>query len=88
MRLGRNDWCSSSRLATAAVPSSARRASSTNAALGRLIHHVCDHCNTYSMTLADITALIQWLAARAATGTVVRTTAQVIGGSVQPPVQP
>lgn len=53
-----------------------------------LVHHVCDHCNTYSMTLADITALIQWLAARAATGTVVRTTAEVIGGPVQPPVLP
>jgi peptidoglycan/xylan/chitin deacetylase (PgdA/CDA1 family) len=53
-----------------------------------LIHHVCNHCNTYSMTLADLTALIQWLAARAAAGTVVRTTAEVIGGAVQPSVQP
>ena len=53
-----------------------------------LIHHVCDHCNTYSMTLSNVTALIQWLAARSATGTVVRTTAEVIGGPVQPPVQP
>jgi peptidoglycan/xylan/chitin deacetylase (PgdA/CDA1 family) len=53
-----------------------------------LIHHVCDHCNAYSMTLPDVTALVQWLAARSATGTVVRTTAEVIGGPVQPPVQP
>ena len=53
-----------------------------------LIHHVCDHCNTYSMTLENVTALIQWLAARAANGTSVRTTATVIGGPNQPPVQP
>jgi peptidoglycan/xylan/chitin deacetylase (PgdA/CDA1 family) len=53
-----------------------------------LIHHVCDHCNPYSMTLADFTAFVQWLAPRAANGTVVRTTAEVIGGAVRPPVQP
>ena len=53
-----------------------------------VIHHICDHCDAYSMTLADFTALVDWLAARSASGTVVRTTAEVIGGPVQPPVLP
>ena len=33
-------------------------------------------------------ALLDWLAPRSATGTVVQTTAQVVGGPVQPPVLP
>ena len=53
-----------------------------------VIHHLCDHCDPYSMTVADLTAFLDWLAPRAGTGTVVRTTAQVIGGPVQPPVLP
>lgn len=53
-----------------------------------VIHHLCDHCDPYSMTVADFTAFLDWLAPRAAAGTVVRTTAQVIGGPVQPPVPP
>ena len=55
-----------------------------------VIHHVCDRCDAYSITLADFTALVEWLAARAAagTGTVVQTTAEVIGGPVLPPVAP
>jgi peptidoglycan/xylan/chitin deacetylase (PgdA/CDA1 family) len=51
-----------------------------------VIHHVCDHCDAYSMTLGDFTGLLDWLAPRSATGTVVMTTAAVIGGPVQPPV--
>jgi uncharacterized protein (DUF2267 family) len=51
-----------------------------------VIHHVCDRCDAYSMTAADFQALLDWLAPRAAAGTVVQTTAQVIGGPVQPPV--
>jgi len=53
-----------------------------------VFHHVCDRCDAYSVTSADFTALVEWLAARAATGTVVRTTAEVIGGPVLPPVAP
>jgi peptidoglycan/xylan/chitin deacetylase (PgdA/CDA1 family) len=53
-----------------------------------VIHHLCDHCDPYSMTVADFTAFLDWLAPRAATGTVVQTTAQVVGGPVQPPVPP
>jgi peptidoglycan/xylan/chitin deacetylase (PgdA/CDA1 family) len=53
-----------------------------------LIHHLCDRCDPYSMTVADFTGLVDWLASRAASGTVVRTTAEVIGGPVKPPVAP
>jgi peptidoglycan/xylan/chitin deacetylase (PgdA/CDA1 family) len=53
-----------------------------------VIHHLCDRCDAYSMTVADFTGLVQWLAARAPAGTVVKTTAGVIGGPVQPPVNP
>jgi hypothetical protein len=53
-----------------------------------VIHHLCDRCDAYSMTVADFTGLVDWLAARAPAGTVVKTTAEVIGGPVQPPVAP
>jgi peptidoglycan/xylan/chitin deacetylase (PgdA/CDA1 family) len=51
-----------------------------------VFHHVCDHCDTYSITPADFQGLLDFLAPRAAAGTVVRTTHEVIGGPVQPPV--
>ena len=53
-----------------------------------VFHHLCDQCDAYSITAADFTALLDWLQPRAASGTVVKTTAEVIGGSVRPPVQP
>jgi peptidoglycan/xylan/chitin deacetylase (PgdA/CDA1 family) len=54
-----------------------------------VFHHVCDRCDPYSITLADFTALVEWLAARVTAGTVVlQTTAEVIGGPVLPPVAP
>jgi peptidoglycan/xylan/chitin deacetylase (PgdA/CDA1 family) len=53
-----------------------------------VFHHLCDQCDAYSITPADFTALLDWLQLRAASGTVVKTTAEVIGGPVRPPVQP
>jgi len=53
-----------------------------------VFHHLCNQCDAYSITVANFTALLDWLQPRAAAGTVVKTTAQVIGGPVQPPVQP
>jgi peptidoglycan/xylan/chitin deacetylase (PgdA/CDA1 family) len=53
-----------------------------------VFHHLCDGCDAYSITPANFAALLEWLAPRAATGTVVRTTAEVVGGPVQPPVLP
>jgi peptidoglycan/xylan/chitin deacetylase (PgdA/CDA1 family) len=52
-----------------------------------VFHHVCDdNCDAYSITVANFTALCAWLSTRASMGTVVETTAQVIGGSLQDPV--
>ena len=53
-----------------------------------VFHHLCSQCDAYSITPADFTALLDWLQPRAASGTVVMTTAEVIGGPVRPPVQP
>jgi peptidoglycan/xylan/chitin deacetylase (PgdA/CDA1 family) len=53
-----------------------------------VFHHLCDQCDAYSITPANFTALLDWLGPRAASGTTVKTTAEVIGGTVQPPVQP
>jgi hypothetical protein len=41
-----------------------------------------------SISPANFSALLDWLEPRAATGTAVETTAQVIGGPVMPPVAP
>lgn len=51
-----------------------------------VFHHLCNSCDAYSITVADFTALLDWLQPRAATGTTVETTAHVIGGPVNPPV--
>jgi len=52
-----------------------------------VFHHVCaNNCDAYSITPWRMNNFLAWLQARAANGTVVETTAQVIGGPVQPPV--
>jgi peptidoglycan/xylan/chitin deacetylase (PgdA/CDA1 family) len=51
-----------------------------------VFHHICNSCDAYSITLSNFTALLDWLQPRAATGTITETTAQVIGGPVNPPV--
>jgi peptidoglycan/xylan/chitin deacetylase (PgdA/CDA1 family) len=53
-----------------------------------VFHHLCDQCDAYSISPANFIALLDWLQPRAATGTTVKTTAEVVGGPVQPPVQP
>ena len=53
-----------------------------------LIHRVCDGCSSGGMRSEDLDALLDWLAPRAARGTVVKTVAEVIGGPVNPPVSP
>ncbi|MCW3066217.1 MAG: polysaccharide deacetylase [Solirubrobacterales bacterium] len=44
-----------------------------------LVHHVCHRCDTYSIERRRLGALLDWLAPRAAHGTVVRTVGSVIG---------
>jgi peptidoglycan/xylan/chitin deacetylase (PgdA/CDA1 family) len=51
-----------------------------------VFHHVCNGCDVYSISPANLTALLDWLQPRAASGTVVRTINEVIGGAVKPPV--
>src|SRR5258706_466407 len=53
-----------------------------------VFHHVCDGCDAYSITPANLTALLDWLQPRSASGTIVLTTTEVIGGTVMLPVQP
>lgn len=43
-------------------------------------HHVCDGCDAYSISAANLSALLDWLQPRGATGTVVETTNEVVGG--------
>jgi endoglucanase len=54
-----------------------------------LIHHLCDQCDAYSMTVPDFTSFVDWLQGEVAAGrVVVETTDDVIGGPVNPPVPP
>jgi peptidoglycan/xylan/chitin deacetylase (PgdA/CDA1 family) len=54
-----------------------------------VFHHLCANCDAYSVTPEKLTALLDFLQGEVAAGRVsVQTTAQVIGGPVQPPVAP
>ena len=53
-----------------------------------VFHHICNSCDAYSITQPNFQALLDWLQPRSANGTVVETTAQVIGGPFTPPVAP
>jgi peptidoglycan/xylan/chitin deacetylase (PgdA/CDA1 family) len=54
-----------------------------------VFHRVCESCGAYSITTAKLTALLDFLQAEINAGRVsVQTTAQVIGGPVNPPVTP
>jgi hypothetical protein len=49
-----------------------------------VFHQIGEPGSVYSTRDADMTALLDWLQARAERGTVVKTVREVIGGSVQP----
>jgi hypothetical protein len=51
-----------------------------------VFHHLCDGCDAYSVTAADLEGLLAWLETQ--DGVSVQTTNQVIGGQVLPPVAP
>ena len=51
-----------------------------------VMHHVCDGCDPLSVSPATLAAFLDWLAARADAGTVVRTVHEVMGGPVLPGV--
>jgi len=48
-------------------------------------HHICNSCDAYSITAANMQALLDWLNTQVGTGAVaVKTTEQVIGGTYVP----
>jgi len=51
-----------------------------------VFHHLCDSCDAYSISEPNFTALLDWLQTQP--DVVVETTQEVIGGPVNPPVQP
>ena len=51
-----------------------------------VFHHVCDRCDPYAVSLPTLGAFLDWLALRAARGTVVRTVRQVIEAPFRPAV--
>jgi hypothetical protein len=53
-----------------------------------VFHFICSGCDSYAVSLSNFSSFLDWLAPRAAQGTVVKTVQQVIGGAVQPLVQP
>jgi endoglucanase len=53
-----------------------------------VFHHLCDSCDAYSITPAHFAELLDWLQSQEPNGVVIETTDQVIGGPVDPPVQP
>jgi peptidoglycan/xylan/chitin deacetylase (PgdA/CDA1 family) len=50
-----------------------------------VFHFICDGCNSYAITQSNLQAFLDWLQPRSASGTVVKTVREVIGGSLQPP---
>jgi peptidoglycan/xylan/chitin deacetylase (PgdA/CDA1 family) len=49
-----------------------------------VFHHVCDGCDSYAITQSNLQAFLDWLQPRSASGTVVKTVHEVMGGSLQP----
>jgi peptidoglycan/xylan/chitin deacetylase (PgdA/CDA1 family) len=49
-------------------------------------HHICNACNSSSISLPDFVAFLDWLQGQSSTGVVVKTMNQVLGGAVQPAV--
>jgi hypothetical protein len=53
-----------------------------------VIHHVCNGCNPYAMSAADLDGLLAWIQANAALGIQVKTMSQVIAAPPPPPPPP
>jgi len=50
-----------------------------------VFHEICDNaCDPYSTPTATFSEFLDWLQARAASGTVVKTMHEVVGGTLQP----
>ena len=53
-----------------------------------IFHHVCSGCDQYSIEPAVFSEFADWLGEQQKKGLVVKTVGEVIGGTIQPPVQP
>jgi peptidoglycan/xylan/chitin deacetylase (PgdA/CDA1 family) len=51
-----------------------------------MFHDVCNGCSSLAISPADFATLLDWLQSQSASGVVVQTVQQVVGGAVQPPV--
>lgn len=49
-----------------------------------VFHYVCDDCHQYSITLDNLTALIDWLQSKSDDMITVKSIAEVVGGEVKP----
>jgi hypothetical protein len=53
-----------------------------------VFHHVCDDCDEYSIDLGTFTAFATWLGDQRSRGLQIMTTAEIVGGLVQPGIAP
>ena len=53
-----------------------------------VFHHVCDGCDKFSVSPQIFTEFANWLGEQQANGLVVKTVGEVVGGLVQPGVNP
>jgi peptidoglycan/xylan/chitin deacetylase (PgdA/CDA1 family) len=53
-----------------------------------VFHHICDDCDQYSIERETFAAFADWLGAQRANGLVVKTIGDVMGGALQPGVEP
>jgi peptidoglycan/xylan/chitin deacetylase (PgdA/CDA1 family) len=53
-----------------------------------IFHHVCPACDQYAIEPTAFSDFADWLGEQQQMGLVVKTVGEVIGGSLQPPVQP
>lgn len=52
-----------------------------------VFHHACEGCNALSVSPELLTEFLDWLGARAARGTAMRTVHEVVGGEMVPPTR-
>ncbi len=52
-----------------------------------IFHHICDHCDKWSITPADFATFLAWLQAQSRKGVAVMTIDEVLGSSLHLPLQ-
>lgn len=67
----------------ATIQSMVTEAEATGGWVPIVFHHICDGCNDDAVSATTLSAFLDWLAARAGAGTVVRTVSDVMTGSLR-----